>query len=245
MHLDQHYVDPRVAAIYDTANAARQDFDFYLALARELNARHIIDLACGTGALAVELAAQGATVTGVDPAPAMLDVARRRPGADQVRWLDGDSSALPAATADLVVMTGHAAQVFLTDEQWRTVLADCARALRPGGVLAFETRNPSARGWRAWNRTDSHRAHDGPEAFETWVEITDVRPDFVSFTGHTVFTADGRVVLSPSTLRFRTSAQVRTSLADAGFAVRQVFGDWTREAVTDTAPELIFVAERT
>ena len=243
MHLDQHYIDPRVTAIYDTECAGRDDIEFYLVLARELHAHNVIDLACGTGVLAVDLAAQGASVVGVDPAGAMLDVARGRPGGDQVRWINGDSSAMPEGEADLVVMTGHAAQVFLTDDDWTAVLNDCAKALRPGGFLAFETRNPSARGWSTWNRTDSYGTYDGPERFESWVEVTDERPGFVDFLGHTVFASDGVDVVSTSTLRFRTQEEVANGLSAAGFSVRTVYGDWDRGPVADNALELIFIAE--
>ena len=45
-------------------------------------------------------------VVGVDPAPAMLAYARQQPGAERVRWVEGDSSALGQPEADLVLMTG-------------------------------------------------------------------------------------------------------------------------------------------
>ena len=43
-------------------------------------------------------------------------------------------------------MTGHVAQFFLTDEHWRAALTALHAALRPGGRLAFESRNPDAAG---------------------------------------------------------------------------------------------------
>ncbi len=44
-------------------------------------------------------------------------------------------------------MTGHVAQVFLSDEAWTATLTAIYDALRPGGRLAFETRNPGDRAW--------------------------------------------------------------------------------------------------
>lgn len=83
--LDQHYVDPRLVDLYDIENPRSADTDFYVRLAAELDARRIIDLGCGTGLLTRELAVDGRQVAGVDPAPAMLAVARRKPGAERVK----------------------------------------------------------------------------------------------------------------------------------------------------------------
>ena len=93
--LDGHYVDPRLVELYDHDNPRGADTDFYLHLAATLDARQILDLGCGTGLLTRELAAvEGRVVTGVDPAPAMLAVARRQPDANRVIWVEGDASAL-------------------------------------------------------------------------------------------------------------------------------------------------------
>ena len=90
---------------------------------------------------------------------------------------------------------------------------------------------------------DSCGTHDGPERLESWVEVTDERPGFVDFLGHTVFASDGVDVVSASTLRFRSRDEVENGLVAAGFSVRTVYGDWDRGPVTDRALELIFIAE--
>src|SRR5215213_7073939 len=143
MQLDLHYVDPRLVDLYDTDNPRGADTDFYVRLAADLDARQILDLGCGTGLLTRELAVDGRRVVGVDPAPAMLAYARRHPGADRVQWVEGDASALGTSSADLVVMTGNVAQVFLDDDAWATTLRAIHAALRSGGHLAFESRNPA------------------------------------------------------------------------------------------------------
>src|SRR5215831_12527166 len=95
MKLDLHYVDPRLVELYDHDNPRGADTDFYLRLAATLDAHQVLDLGCGTGLLTLELAAvDGRFVMGVDPAPAMLAVARRKPGAERVTWIEGDASAL-------------------------------------------------------------------------------------------------------------------------------------------------------
>jgi SAM-dependent methyltransferase len=245
--VDRAYDNALLVSTYDAENAGRDDIEFYLALAAELDAHDVTDLGCGTGVLACDLAAAGHAVTGIDPANAMLDVARSRPGGGPVTWRLGDSALLDDASADLIVMTGHVAQVFLDEDYWRTTLQRCFDALRPGGHLAFETRNPDRRSWTDWTRqrtTGSYTTADGTR-FTSWVQVTDVTGDLVTFDAHNVFEPTRRDIVSVSTLRFRGRRQIESALNAVGFAAPTVYGDWDRSPVTSDSPELIFVAAKT
>ena len=91
---DPIYNDPRLAPVYDAFDADRRDLDAYLALASEFDARRIVDLGCGTGCLALKLTTSQRRITAIDPAGASLDVARSKPGADQITWIEGDAAAI-------------------------------------------------------------------------------------------------------------------------------------------------------
>jgi predicted RNA methylase len=86
---DEVFANPRLADIYDALDPDRSDLEHYVSIVRELGARSVLDVGCGTGVLACLLAAEGVDVIGVDPAGASLDVARRRPGADRVAGSTG------------------------------------------------------------------------------------------------------------------------------------------------------------
>lgn len=243
--LDLHYVDPRLVDLYDIENPRGADTDFYVDLAAKLDARTIIDLGCGTGLLTRELAVGDRRVVGVDPAPAMLAYARRQPGAERVRWVEGDCSALGTPAADLVVMTGNVAQVFLDDAEWAATLRAIHAALRPGGQLAFESRNPAARAWEQWNRTATYARFDSPHGpIETWLDLVDVGDGRVSFEGHNLFSATHEIVTVRSQLRFRSLPELTDSLAGVGFSVEQVHGDWQRGPFVSSSPAMVFVAHR-
>lgn len=243
--LDLHYTDPRLVDLYDIENPHGPDFDFFLALANELHAQRILDLGCGTGLLTRQLAVEGRQVTGVDPAVAMLAYARRQPGAERVTWIEGDSSALGTPAADLVLMTSNVAQVFLDDDEWATTLQHIHVALRPGGHLAFESRNPADRGWEQWNPETTRARLETPHGpVETWLEVAGVANGRVHFIGHNLFKNTGETLVVTSTLRYRSHEEISASLREAGFNVAQVYGDWQRNPFTNSSRMMLFVAQR-
>jgi SAM-dependent methyltransferase len=107
---DAIFEHPRLIAIYDLLDPDRSDLDVYATIADELGARRVLDVGCGTGTFALLLADHGLEVTGVDPAAGSLGVARAKPGAERVRWIHGDATALPPMQADLATMTGNVVQ---------------------------------------------------------------------------------------------------------------------------------------
>jgi SAM-dependent methyltransferase len=245
MKLDLHYVDPRLVELYDRDNPRGIDTDFYLALATAINARRVIDFGCGTGLLTCELAIEGRQIIGVDPSAAMLAVAQRKPGAKRVLWIEGDSSRLGKREADLVIMSGNVAQVFLDDTEWETTLRAIYATLRPGGYLAFESRNPLARAWEKWIRDDTFEQIDTPFGLmECWLELINVENGRVRFVGHNLFKSTGEDVAASSELRFRHKAELADSLINAGFTIEQVYGNWYREPFTEASRLMIFVARR-
>lgn len=238
---DAIFKESRLAEIYDPLDPDRSDLDAYAALADEFGAGTVLDVGCGTGTLACLLAARGLQVVAVDPAAASLDFARRKPGADRVRWLHGDATALPLLQADLAVMTRNVAQVFLTDQEWSATLLAIRGVLRPGGRLVFESRDPEKKAWLEWNRDRTYRrvVIPGVGPVQTWTDLTNVEGSLVSFRMTFVFGADGAVLTSDSTLRFRSRKELARSLAAAGLVAEEV-----RDAPDRPGREFVFIARR-
>lgn len=238
---DPIFGHPRLAEVYDLFDDDRSDLDVYVALVEELGARSVLDVGCGTGTFACLLAARGIDVTGVDPAAASLAVARRKPGASRVRWVEAEASAAPPVGVDMVTMTGNVAQVFLTDEGWGSALAAARDALVPGGALVFEVRRPERRAWEGWTEDATRRriVLPGGTSAERWAEVTSVDLPLVSFRHTYVFQPGGDVLVSDSTLRFRTRAEVEASLVHGGLVLEDV-----RDAPDRPGLEHVFVARR-
>ncbi|MEI7769838.1 MAG: class I SAM-dependent methyltransferase [Chloroflexales bacterium] len=126
--------------------------------------RRALDLACGTGAAALALAASGARVVGVDRSRAMLRIARAR-ARDRgvpVRWVAADirrlgqrsaaRSALRPASFDLITCLYDSLNYLTGDDDLAACCAGAARLLRPGGRFVFDLN--TAHEFNNWDDTD-------------------------------------------------------------------------------------------
>jgi SAM-dependent methyltransferase len=95
--------------------------------------RRVLDVGCGSGEFLELLARTGAEVAGIDPAPAMLDLARRSVPEADLRH--GDFSELPWPAASFDVVTAINSLQFADDKA--SALREVARVLRPGGRIGI------------------------------------------------------------------------------------------------------------
>ncbi|HMF03900.1 MAG TPA: methyltransferase domain-containing protein [Acidimicrobiia bacterium] len=225
---DRQFEDPDLAGLYDLFHPweAREDLAFYLPLV--LSADAVLDVGCGTGMLLHRARDAGHTgrLCGLDPALGMLDHARERTG---IEWVHGDVSGVARDRAfDLIVMSGHAFQVFLTDDELHSSLAAISNALDDDGRFAFETRNPFARAWEEWTPENAVEASDASGAKVRMTHHVDlpVTGELVRFTTTYSSPAWDRPRMSRSTLRFLDAESLSSFLPGAGLAIEEQFGDW-------------------
>jgi hypothetical protein len=88
-----------------------------------------------------------------------------------------------------VTMTANVAHVFLTDAEWDSTLRAVHAALRPGGRLVLETRDPAVKARLKWNRERSYQriVVPGVGGVQAWVELLGISGDLVSFRSTVVF----------------------------------------------------------
>lgn len=227
MPFDAVFADPTLARLYDACNPLTDERLAVTTLAGDAPI-NVLDLGCGTGRVALAFAELGHEVVGVDPARAMLQLARARDPHHHVCWIEADARSFDLVERfELIVMTGNVFQVFLTDDDAHVVLANAGRHLVPGGRLTFETRDPDAREWEEWtpDRTREIVRVDGVGDVEVSYAFREQRGELLTFETRHVL-PDGTRFETPSTLRFRTKEQVGTLLAAAGFDEIEWWSDW-------------------
>lgn len=118
----------------------------------------LLDVACGPGSIALDLAPHVARVTGLDITPAMLDQARAaqaQRGIANADWIVGDAAALPFPDAGFDIVSSGAA--FHHFEEPERVLAEMARVCRPGGRIVVIDVTPEAAKAEAYDRMERMR----------------------------------------------------------------------------------------
>jgi SAM-dependent methyltransferase len=243
---DRIFSERKLAELYDLfAPWGEPDDEFYLELV--MSASSVLDVGCGTGLLlrkAREFGHRGRLV-GLDPADAMIDVGRH--DRTDIEWICGDlSTANFDQEFDLIVMTGHAFQVFVEDDHIRQNLAAVLAALTGDGRFAFETRNPLARRWERWTpeyAVEVSHPDGGNVRMEHEVDLP-VASDVVSFTTRFTSPTFEGVEESRSTLRFLDVDSLARFLAEAGLVIEEQYGYWDRSPLTDSSLEIITIARR-
>lgn len=102
----------------------------------------VLDVACGTGVVAITAARRGASVSGMDLSPVLLEDARRNAAIinANIEFLEGDAEALSYADASFDVVLSQFGHIFAPRPE--IAIAEMLRVLKPGGRIAFATWPP-------------------------------------------------------------------------------------------------------
>jgi len=235
------YSDQEVAALYDILNPWSQSDDFYLGLV--MDARAALDVGCGTGVILHRARLDGHTgrLCGIDPDRAMLEIAQRRP---DIEWQAGSAASMSwIGQFDLAIMSGHAFQFLVDDDELRTSLTAIRNALVDGGYFAFETRNPLIREWEHWNPDEPIDVIDpAGRPIRVSYNVEAVVGDVITVT-ETTSAHDGTSLrIDRANLRFLDVDTLGQYLSDAGFQIEVAYGDWSRAPFTLTSREIITIA---
>lgn len=238
--MDELYHDACLVDVYDVINASRDDFDFYR---NELppSPSSVLDIGCGTGTFALELAKLGYAVTGIDPALQMISKAIEKDVGNTVNWVLGSVLDLPTDHKfDVALMTGHGFQCLLKNDEIATFFEAVQKRLTPGGEFWFETRNPAMKPWLNWTPEHSHPPYSLRDGRTVKVvhEIVEMGDGLVSFIEQYEFSDQPDVLHSKSTLRFLELDDIKDLAFTSDLIVAEVFGNWSKEPFTTDSPEI-------
>lgn len=143
-------------AVYEEENRAQDTRGAVYAALRESvdwSGADVVDVGCGSGFHLPMFAQEARAVTGVEPHPPLVDLARRRTAADgTITVLQGDAEQLPlpVSSVDLV----HARTAYFFGPGCGAGIAEALRVLRPGGALAVVDLDATAHPYGRWMRED-------------------------------------------------------------------------------------------
>ena len=212
----------------------------------------LLDVACGTGRMALRMAAQGYQVTGVDITPEMIARARQKAArqAISIDWVVADARAFHLQQQfPFAFMLCNAWQFFLTRQDQEALLACVREHLRPEGCFLFETRNPTPRNLLEvlHPEGDKHTTPDGGQLVATEQQYYDPMTQIQHYTRVLKFLHPGGQQEEKTLytdLRYVFPQEMEALLFYNGFQIRACYGNWQQEPLTATSRSMIYVCQR-
>ena len=236
------------------------DVAFYADLA--MHARgSVLELGCGTGRILIRSAAAGATITGLDVSPLMLDACRRKVAAlppevaVRITLIEDDMTSFDLGrTYALVTIPFRAFSHLITVEEQRACLERVSRHLEDDGELVFDVFQPKPESLIDPHATDE--VEDTPEsplpgggtvrrtarrtAIDQIGQVIQVEFNYY------IKDKDGNVERLSETfpLRYYYRYELEHLLAREGFKVAAIYGWYDKSPLNDTPRDMIFVARK-
>ena len=227
----------------ETYKSYTADLEFIEAHLGE-NTQTIIELACGTGRLAIPLAKQGHLVYGVDIDAGMLEYAQNKADTKglniHLSIQDCTQLNLPIQS-NFIYMTGNSFQHFLTNESQDALFNSVKRHLNPKGEFIFDTRNPILH--------DLSNVDIVEELIESNGETTKVisKDEYNHLTQILECTS---TYISPNTeykdsikLRYTYPLELKRLLQQHGFELVNLYGSWKKERFVANSISMIVHAQ--
>ncbi len=234
-----------IAEVYDETVATRFDpavlgptVDVLAELAGDGPA---LELAIGTGRVALPLRERGVEVHGIELSPAMAGRLRHKPGVARIPVTIGDmaSTRVPGEFS-LVYLVFNSIENVTTQDEQVAVVTNAARHLRPGGHLVVEVGVPSIRGVPPGERARAFSVEPDHIGIDTYDD-----PVGQVLSSHHWFTVGGRLVHHAAPYRWVWPSELDLMARLAGLRLRHRWAGWDRSPFTADSDDQVAVYERT
>jgi SAM-dependent methyltransferase len=240
------------------------EIDFYRALLRGLKPEKspLLEVACGTGRVLLQLAAGGISAVGLDYSLDMLEAARRKSlHMPDLRWVQGNMRTFDLGERfGLIIMPGHSFQFMLTPQNQLDCLSCIRRHLAPGGkaVIHLDHMNREKMDWLGGlsqgRGTELKLSGEYPivenggslRRFTAWRYHAVSQPATAATVWETLDAAGGvtdRREAPPKALHVAFRFEMEHLLARAGFPQAQVYGDFFRHELDEDSPHMLWEAQ--
>lgn len=211
----------------------------------------LLDLACGTGRMALHLAAQGHQITGVDVVPEMIQRARQKAAsqAASIEWMVADARSFQLNKQfSGIFMLMNAFQFLLTRQDHEALFARVREHLQPAGYFLFETRNPSPQNLFELRHPDGEKytTPDGGQLVVTEEQYYDPITQIQHYTRYLKFIRTGGQVEEQThrtALRYVFPQEMEALLFYNGFKIHSCYGNWQQEPLSATSPAMIYICQ--
>jgi SAM-dependent methyltransferase len=243
MGADEGYFGERVAASYDERSASM--FDPAVVgpavdrLAELAGGGGALELAIGTGRIALPLAERGVRVAGLDSSEAMLARLREKPGGERIGAIVGDMAATRVEGEFALVYLVFNTIFNLTTQDGQVACFENAAAhLQGGGRFVIEARVPELQRLPLGQTVLPWRADPSGMSYYVYDVVTQ------RLSGQHYHLEDGRLQASPTEMRYAWPAELDLMARLAGMRLEHRWGGWGREPFTALSPAHVSVYER-
>jgi SAM-dependent methyltransferase len=243
----EEFHDP---ANYDLeeAESSALRIKFYTKLALEIGSP-VLEIACGTGLVALPIAVCGLAVTGIDLARPMLAHARAKAIRQNIPidLVEADARQFHFSQQfSFIYITGNAFQAFLQRADQERFLACVKRHLAPQGVFAFETRNPSGHDLSDQLEEEewfSYRNAQGQTVTVSGTQQYNSLDQVMHWTSYRRWNETGKdhVKTTRIACRFTYPQELETLLHYNGFHIAHQYGDWDKSDLTAKSESIISI----
>jgi SAM-dependent methyltransferase len=214
---------------YDTFDARGDEEQTVAFLSGLAKGRRALELAVGTGRIALPLARTGVPVDGIELSPDMVDRMREKPGGDEIAVTMGDMSRVGTGRAyGLIYLVFNTIGNLLTQDDQVRCFENAARHLADDGVFVLECRIPTAPSWPDRQYLDAEKI--GLDNVTLNVCQYDPVTQILD-SNHVTIGAEG-VIFSPIRLRLARPAEFDLMARIAGLRLCDRWGGWEGEAFT-------------
>jgi SAM-dependent methyltransferase len=232
---------PDVSKRYDAEETRGDEEDTVAFLAERAGQGEALELAVGTGRIALPLTRAGVRVDGIELSQDMVDRMREKAGGSEVEVTVGDMSTVTTGRRyGLVYLVYNTIGNLLTQGDQVRCFENAAHHLADDGVFVLECRVPTAPTWPGHQRIEVERIETDQVALEVcrYDPVTQVLDK-----NHVRIGADG-IELSPIRLRLAYPPEFDLMADIAGLRLRERWGGWNGEPYTATSWRHVSVYER-